>query len=79
MRVQGEKTRQEGLEGTGEGRNLREASVLQEDGADGFRGRDSKRYFEPLEDVWGPSDDDDIEDEECAEDDGDSARAYGGA
>ena len=53
---------------------MREASVLQEDGADGFRGR-GKRYFEPLEDVWWPSDDDNIEDEEGVEDDEEGERA----
>ena len=35
----------------------------------GFRRR-GKWNLEPLEDVWGPSDDDDVEDEERVEDDG---------
>ena len=44
------------------------AGALEEDGADGLRGR-GEGNFEPLEDVWGPSDDDDVEDEEGVEDD----------
>ena len=52
---------------------MREVGALQEDGADGFRRR-VRQYFEPLEDVWGPSDDDDIEDEKHVEDDGEQER-----